>query len=143
MSVREGASRRVSFDTREELNDKIDKLAVMLGKLAAKDSGRTRPQIHQSRGRGRNRGYSQRNYQNRYRSDNRSNSKDRGQLRQDRGRHRFEQGYGRSSPQTTPEDTVDRIVEESIGIIVIEMMVTTEVGTGLEKDHFQKIMAVP
>ena len=41
MSIREGASRRVSFDKREELNDKIDKLPVMIGKLAAKDSGRT------------------------------------------------------------------------------------------------------
>ena len=32
-----GPSRRVSFDTREELNDKIDKLKVMIGKLAVKD----------------------------------------------------------------------------------------------------------
>ena len=30
MSIREGHSRRVSFDTKEELGDKIDKLAVML-----------------------------------------------------------------------------------------------------------------
>ena len=36
-----------------------------------------------------------------------------------------------------PEDTVYRIAEESIGIIVTEMVVTTEVGTGLEKDCFQ------
>ena len=102
MSIREGASRRISFDTREQLNDKIDKLTVMIGKLAAKDSGRTRqfkPQIHQSRGRSQNRSYSQRNYQNRYKSDNRSKSRDRGQLRQDRGRHRFQQGYRRSSFQ--------------------------------------------
>ena len=42
MSIREGQnSRRVSFDTREELGNKIDKLAVMIGKLAAKDSGST------------------------------------------------------------------------------------------------------
>ena len=40
------------------------------------------------------------------------------------------------------ENIVDRIVEESIGVIVIRMMVTTEVGTGLESDHFQEIMAV-
>ena len=56
MSIREGQNhRRVSFDTREELGDKIDKLAVMIGKQAATDSGRTRqfkPQVHQSRGRG-------------------------------------------------------------------------------------------
>ena len=41
-----------------------------------------------------------------------------------------------------PEDTVDKIVEESIGIIVIEMMDTTEVGIGLEKDCFQEFMVV-
>ena len=38
MSIIEGHSRRVSFDTREELGDKIDKLTVMICKLAAKDS---------------------------------------------------------------------------------------------------------
>ena len=41
-----------------------------------------------------------------------------------------------------PEDIVDKIAEESIGIIVIEMMATTEAGIGLEKDHFQEIMEV-
>ena len=67
MNIREGASRRVSFDTREELGDKIDKLAVMIGKLAANDSNRNRPfkpQIHKSRGHlppGQNRDYGQRN----------------------------------------------------------------------------------
>ena len=55
MSIREGANRMVSFDTRDELGDKIDKLTVMLGRLAAKDSNEKRPfkpQIYQSRGRG-------------------------------------------------------------------------------------------
>ena len=60
MSIREGQnSRRVSFDTTEELGNKIDKLMVIIGRLAAKYSGRTRqfkPQIHQ------NGDYSQRNY---------------------------------------------------------------------------------
>ena len=42
MNIGEAAGRRVSFDTREELNDKIDKLMVMVGKLAAKGSSRTR-----------------------------------------------------------------------------------------------------
>ena len=91
MSIREGASRRVAFDTREELGDKIDKLMVMIGKLAAKDSNRNRPfkpQIHKSRRPappGLNRGYSQSSYQNRTRVDNRVNSRDRRQFRQDRG----------------------------------------------------------
>ena len=100
MSIREGQnSRRVSFDTREELGDEIDKLVVMIGKLAAKDSRKVRPftpQIHQNRGRGQNRRCNQRNYQNRYRSDNRSNSRNRGQFRQGRGRNRFEQSYRRN-----------------------------------------------
>ena len=43
MSIRKGVGRRVAFDTREELGDKIDKLMVMIGKLAAKDSNRNRP----------------------------------------------------------------------------------------------------
>ena len=79
MSIREGHNRKVSFDTKEELGDKIDKLALMIGKLATKDSGTGRqfkPQIHQSKGRGENRNYNQRNYQNRYTSNNRSNSGD-------------------------------------------------------------------
>ena len=40
MSIREGANRKVSFDTRDELGDKIDKLTVMLGRLAAKDNNK-------------------------------------------------------------------------------------------------------
>ena len=54
---------KVSFNTRDELEDKIDKLTVMLGKLAAKDDNNKRPfkpQIYQSRGSGKNRGYNQR-----------------------------------------------------------------------------------
>ena len=96
MRIREGVSRKVSFDTRDELGDKIDKLTVMIGRLAAKDNNKIKPfkpQIHQSGGRGQNRGYSQRNYQNRNRMSNRSNSRVRGQFRQDRGRPRFEQGF--------------------------------------------------
>ena len=62
VSIREGTSRKVSFDTRDELGDKIDKLMVMIGRQAARDNNDTRPfkpQIHQSRG-GQNRGSSQR-----------------------------------------------------------------------------------
>ena len=41
-----------------------------------------------------------------------------------------------------PEDTVDKTVEESTGIIIAEMMATTEAGIVLERDHFQGIMVV-
>ena len=55
MSIRDGHQRRVSFDMGEELDDEIDKLVVMIGKLATRDSEtnkQLKPQIHQSRGRG-------------------------------------------------------------------------------------------
>ena len=40
------------------------------------------------------------------------------------------------------EVTVDKIAEENIGIMILERIATTEVGIGLEKDHFQEIMVV-
>ena len=53
MSVRDGTDRIVSFNTREELGEKIDKLTVVMSKLAAKDSYERKPfkpQIYKSRG---------------------------------------------------------------------------------------------
>ena len=44
MSIRDGHHRKVSFDTKKELGDKIDKLVVMIGKLATRDS-RKKPTI--------------------------------------------------------------------------------------------------
>ena len=46
MSVRDGTYRRVSFHTRDELGDKIDKLTVVMIKLAAKDSHERKPFCH-------------------------------------------------------------------------------------------------
>ena len=60
MSIRDGYQRRVSFDTKEELGDKIDMLVVMIGKLATRDSRtnkKFKSHIHQGRGRGQNRNY--------------------------------------------------------------------------------------
>ena len=71
LSIREGTDRRVSFNTKDELGDKIDKLTVMMSKLAAKDNHKRKPfklQIYKSRGQ--NRSYGQGGYQNR--SDSRS-----------------------------------------------------------------------
>ena len=85
---------------RNRLEDKIDKLTVMMGKLAARDKGTNRqfkPKIYQSRRRGQSRNfydshnYNRGNYQNRYRS----NSRDR-RIQfsgQSRGRPRYEQNY--------------------------------------------------
>ena len=60
MSIREGTDKRVSFDTRDELGDKIDKLTVVMSKLVATDNHERRPfkpQIYKSRGQ--NRSYGQ------------------------------------------------------------------------------------
>ena len=60
MSIREGTDKRVSFNTKDELGDKIDKLSVVKSKLAAKDSHKRipfKPQIYKSRGQ--NRSYGQ------------------------------------------------------------------------------------
>ena len=64
MSVRVGTDRRVSFNTREELGDKIDKLTVVMSRLAAKDSHERKPfkpQIYKCRGKSRS--YGQGGYQ--------------------------------------------------------------------------------
>ena len=103
MSIREGADKRVSFNTKDELGDKIDKLTVVMSKLVVKDSHERRHfklQIYKSRGQNRsygqgeywarsndrNKGYgahnnTRQNYQgNRFRGnfrgDNRQNSKE-------------------------------------------------------------------
>ena len=43
MNIRDGTERRVSFGTRDELGDKIDKLTVAMSRLAAKDNHERRP----------------------------------------------------------------------------------------------------
>ena len=72
MSVRDGTDRRVSFNTREELGDKIDKLTVVMSKLAAKDKYErkpSKPQIYKSGEQSRS--YGQGGYQARSDSENR------------------------------------------------------------------------
>ena len=66
MNIREGTERKMSFNARDELGDKTNKLTVMMSRLAARDSNEKRPfkpQIYKSRGQ--NRSYDQRGYQNR------------------------------------------------------------------------------
>ena len=43
MNIRGGTKRKVTFNTRDELGDKIDKLTVVMSRLAAKDSYKKRP----------------------------------------------------------------------------------------------------
>ena len=100
MSVREGTNRRLSFNTRDELGDKIDKLTVVMNKLAAKDSHERRPfkpQIHKSRGQ--NRYYGQGGYQAKSDNGNRGygvNNNARQNYRGSRFRGNF-RGYSRQN----------------------------------------------
>ena len=92
MSFRDGTERKVSFNARDELGDKIDKLTAIMGRLAVKDRNDKRPfkpQIYKSRGsypQGPNRTYNQRNYQNRNRIGSRSDSRNREQYGNNRPR---------------------------------------------------------
>ena len=73
MNIRDGTDKRVSFSARDELSNKIDKLTVVMSKLAAKDNHERRPfkpQIYKSRGQSRS--YDQRTYQTRPNNRNRS-----------------------------------------------------------------------
>ena len=73
MSIREGADKRVSFDTRDKLGDTIDKLTVVMSKLGVTDNHERRPfksQICKSREQ--NRSYGQGRYQPRSNDRNRS-----------------------------------------------------------------------
>ena len=78
MSFREGTDKRASFNVRDELGDKIDKLTIVMSKLAATDNHERRPfkpQIYTSRGQ--NRSYGQGRYQPRSNDRNRSYGTDR------------------------------------------------------------------
>ena len=66
LSVKDGTERRVSFNTKDELGNKIDKLTIVMSKLVAKDSHERKPFKPQTyKSRGQNRSYGQGGYQNR------------------------------------------------------------------------------
>ena len=100
MNVRDGTERKVSFNTRDELGDKIDKLTVVMSRLETKDSHDQRPfkpQIYKSRGQ--NRSYNQGSCQNR------PDSRNKGQYTSSRPRQNYRdsnfrrntRGYGRQN----------------------------------------------
>ena len=84
MNIRDRTERKVSFNTKDELGGKIDKLTVVMSRLAAKDSYEKRPfkpQIYKSRGQ--NRSYNQGSYQNR------PDSRNKGQYTHSRPRQNY------------------------------------------------------
>ena len=111
MSVREGTERRVSFNTRDELGDKLEKLTVVMSKLATKDSHERKPfklQIYKSRGQ--NRSYGQGGYQNRLDSRNRGHLTNNSPRQNYRGNN-FRgnaRGYSRQNNRGNYRDNIDR-----------------------------------
>ena len=75
MSKKEGFGKKVTFDMMDSIEQKTDKLTVMMGKLVTVDKGQNRPfkpRVYQlKRGGGQNRcNYDQRRFQERFRSNN-------------------------------------------------------------------------
>ena len=131
MSVKDGAERRVSFNTRDELGDKIDKLTAVMSRLAAKDThekGPVKPQIYKSRGQ--HRSYGQGSYQSRLGSRNRGQCMD--------------NNPDRTTEVTilegTLENMVDKIIDETMEMKGIMTIIETEIGQ--EKEHLQEITVV-
>ena len=60
MSLKDGLSKRVTFNAADKLEQKVDRLTVMMGKLVTEDEGQSKPfkpQVYQpNRGRNQNRG---------------------------------------------------------------------------------------
>ena len=77
MSMKDSyANKKVTFDTQDGLEEKIDRLTTMVTKLTTQDDGQDKqfkPKIYQGKRRGQMRNfynrhnYDQRNYQNRFR----------------------------------------------------------------------------
>ena len=143
MSIRYGYQRKVLFDTKEELGDKMDKLAVMIGKLATRDNGTNRQfksQIHQSRGRGQNR-----NYREIIRTDTDQRTGQKAETEDNIDKTEVDLDINKILGEVILEETLGIIVEKSVEENIeaaIEMTVITEAGTGLEKGCFPEIMAI-
>ena len=90
MNIKDGYnSKKVTFDMQDRLDNKIDKLTLMMSKLMAQGNNQNKqfgPKIYQGKQRGQSRNYyDQSYYQNRYRSnsgDRRTSFRGRGQYRQ-------------------------------------------------------------
>ena len=60
MTMKDNSSKRVTFDTTDDIEQKLEKLTVMMEKIVTEDKGQSKkfkPGVYQSnRGRGQNRG---------------------------------------------------------------------------------------
>ena len=131
MNIRDGTERKVSFNTRDELGDKIDKLTVMMSRLAAKDSHEKKPfkpQIYKSRGQ--NRSYNQEAFRT-------GHIVGIGDSTQVVG---LDKTVGTVISEDILEDMEDEIIEEDIEMI--DIMIIIEAVTGHEKGNLQEIIVV-
>ena len=125
----EGTDRRVSFDTRDDLGDKIDKLTVVMSKLVLKHSHERKPiKPHIYRSRGQNRPHGQGGHQGRLDNRNRGYSTN----------NNTKQSYRGNRFRGTSGGTIDRIVGKVIG--KKGMVTTIEIGIGQGKESLQEIM---
>ena len=135
MSIKDSYNQQVTFDTQDSLEKRIDRLTVIISKVAAKDNElnkQFKPKIFQSRRNFYDKcNYDQRNYQNRYRS----NSGDRrvsfssgiqcGQNYRDSPRYEqsyrnyFRRGSFRGNVQTH-QNHIEVNIEEIIGMRIIK-----------------------
>ena len=129
MSVRDSQSKRVLFNRADDLEQKIDRLTVIMGKLVKEDQGNPKPfkpQVYQSnRGRNQSRG----NYHGRFRSNA---YRGHPMYNQNfRGRNRGNFSNRGSYADITCEvvrgiEIITMIIEETI----IEVRIMTEIGVG-------------
>ena len=144
MNIRDGTERKVSFNARDELGDKIEKLTVMMGRLIAKDSNEKRsfkPQMYKSRGsypQGQNRSYAEISYQDKGRLGSRLT------VGTEDSMEIIDTDSSKNIEMTIFERTLEvienKIAKENIGIKGV--MTTIEVGIDQEKGHSQGTMAI-
>ena len=131
MSVRDGTERRVSFNTRDELGDKIDKLTVVMSRLAAKDSHKKGLSNHKYTKAGVRTGLMVREV---IRTGQVVEIGDNLQIIDP------DRITEVTILEGTQEGIVDRIIEETIEMK--DIMTTIETGIGQEKGHLQEITVV-
>ena len=132
MSVRDGTERRVSFNTRDELGDKIGKLIVVKSRLAAQDSHKKALSNHKYTKAGVRTGLMVREV---IRTGQVVEIGDNLQILDP------DRITEVTILEGTLEGIVDRIIEETIEIK--DIMTTIETGIGQEKGHVQEIVLVP
>ena len=152
MRVEDNYNKKVTFDTWDGLKDKIDKLTVMMGKLAARDNGTNRqfkPQIYQRRRSGQIRNfYDTHNYDR----GHYQNGIDQIVVTEEINIEKIEVDWCMNkiiaeeileAMQDHTKISEDIIVEENTEVI-IEMKVVAEkdVRVGLGRDHFQGITII-